>query len=319
MDAPVVPAAVERMLAPKCVHRPGWLEELPALVCSYARRWRLDLAGAEVESGHNTCIVACADARGEQVVLKLAPDVRRPRHEGQALSLWQAAGTERSVRLLRVDPFGGALLLERVLPGNHLRADPEAIPLVASALEEIHRPSGRHARGLASLVRAARAKWRNQQPAFGRLVAAGLVSWPDLDWIESRMEELLATAPSEAVVLHADLHESNVLVCRRRGAVLIDPRPYVGERAYDVATWLSKQRDPAGIEEAGEEFADLLALSARRILSWARVKALRTASIAHCTDGSEEQVEALVRFAVHGRVRAARTRALAARAAEARR
>lgn len=310
----VVPAAVERMLAPKCLGRPGWLETLPARIDSYARRWQLDMSGAKIASGHNACIVHCTDAREEPLVLKLVPDPGRARAEAEALVFWQAAGVARSVAVLRLDPSGGALLLERVVPGDHLRADEGAIPLVAGALAEIHGSPARGARRWLPLADALRTKWRAQLSAFERLVAVGLVSHSDLDWVCARIEELLATASGDAVVLHADLHEPNVLVCRRRGAVLIDPRPYVGERAYDVATWLAKQRDVAGIEDAASEFAAQLSLCPRRILAWSRAKALRTASIVHCMGGSEEQVEELIRFALRQRRRAPARRPGRARA-----
>ena len=86
--------------------------------------------------------------------------------------------------------------------------------------------------------------------------------------------------------------------------MLIDPRPYVGERAYDVATWITKQPDVERADERAERFADLLSLSRERILGWTRFKALRTASIVFCAyPEAAESLEPLLWLAFRGRLR----------------
>ena len=82
-----------------------------------ACKHRWDLAGGRRLGGGSRCAVfACSAPGGEQVVVKLTPTPEEARLEAAALAAW--AHTGAAVRLIDADTVGGALLLERIRPGE---------------------------------------------------------------------------------------------------------------------------------------------------------------------------------------------------------
>jgi hypothetical protein len=53
----------------------------------------------------------------------------------------------------------------------------------------------------------------------------------------------LGSAQGEAVVLHQDFHGGNVLRAAREPWLAIDPKPLVGEREFDAASYLRDRRE----------------------------------------------------------------------------
>jgi streptomycin 6-kinase len=81
--------------------------------------------------------------------------------------------------------------------------------------------------------------------------------------------ELPGTADSQ-VLLCTDLHADNILAARRAPWLLIDPKPYAGDPAYDVLQHMlccaaRLAADPAGL---ADRMARLAGLDARRVRLW---------------------------------------------------
>jgi streptomycin 6-kinase len=81
--------------------------------------------------------------------------------------------------------------------------------------------------------------------------------------------ELPRTA-TESVLLCTDLHSGNILAARREPWLVIDPKPYVGDPAYDVIQHLLNcagrlATDPLGL---ATRLASLLELDAERVRLW---------------------------------------------------
>ncbi len=164
------------------------------------------------------------------------PDVEN-RHEAEALVHYDGRG---AVRLL--DHAEGALLLERALPGTSLWdvADEEAAAtVVAGLLIQIWRPAPETSphRSLAEVA----AGWADEIPAtwlaLGRPFERSLVD---------RAVDALTTLGAdqgEQVLLHQDLHGGNVLQAEREPWLVIDPKPLIGERAFDLASLLRDRRE----------------------------------------------------------------------------
>ena len=101
---------------------------------------------------------------------------------------------------------------------------------------------------------------------------------------------LVGTAPA-AVVLHQDLHSENILLSGR-GWLAIDPKPLVGDPAFDPAAILRDRRDELSQDPgaAGRIAANVrtmtsyLGLDRDRIQGWAVVHALAWAMTAHGFD-----------------------------------
>jgi streptomycin 6-kinase len=232
----------------------------PAIVSELADRWSLRV-GAPFEGSTVSWTAPAELPDGTEAVLKVnAPDFESD-HEGDALAWWAGHG---AVRLLAQAPEHRALLIERCRPATQLWSvsdDDEATRLAAGVLRQLWRPAveGLPFRSLADDAEL----WSRH------------VQLPPM-W------RSLASSQPEQVVCHQDLHGGNVLADRERGWLAIDPKPVLGERAFDVASLL-RDRRPALLAAPHPErvvrrrlaiLADELDIDPDRARGWAIVHAL---------------------------------------------
>lgn len=76
--------------------------------------------------GSNSVVLRCQAGDGEEMVLKLTPDLKIAADEATALDLWSASPLV--VQLHDAALSRGALLLERVYPGTRLQDEPGRWP-----------------------------------------------------------------------------------------------------------------------------------------------------------------------------------------------
>ncbi len=206
-----------------------WLTRLPEVVGQLARRWLLSLA-APFDEASCSWVAPATDAEGRRAVLKIALQHFEGEHEIEGLRFWDG---EPTVRLLAADEDLGAMLLERCEPGTALRErpEPEQDVVIAGLLRRLWRsPSPAHRfRPLASML----AHWSEE-------ALAQVDRWPDPGLVRAGLHlfrELPQSAPAEAL-LAIDLHAGNVLRARREPWLVIDPKPFVGDPAYDATQHL---------------------------------------------------------------------------------
>ena len=207
----------------------SWEERLPTLVDECAGQWDLELE-QPFEGGFVSHVVPAGD-----VVLKIQWPHRESEHEAAALELWDGDG---AIRLLDFEPEAHALLLERCVPGTPLSAagGEAALDVFVQLLPRLWKPAGAPFGTL-----AAEAAWwadsleeaweRFARPFERRLLDAALEALQQLPHTQG-----------EQVLLHQDLHGDNVLAAGREPWLAIDPKPLVGERAFDVAALLRDRR-----------------------------------------------------------------------------
>ena len=96
--------------------------------------------------------------------------------------------------------------------------------------------------------------------------------WPDPRLIQAglRLMEELSRPSSDDVLLATDLHAGNVLQAHRRPWLVIDPKPFVGDRAYDATQHLfnCSERMLTAPDETIRRFADLLEVDDERVRLW---------------------------------------------------
>lgn len=238
----------------------AWLERLPATLEELTRRWRLTL-GAPFEAEASCSWVAPAQAAGEPCVLKLALPHFEGADEIAGLRFWDGAPT---VRLLDADPDLHALLLERCAPGTPLRALPEAQQdvVLAGLLQRLWRPAPP---GDFRSLRLMLEYWQER-------AVARRSRWRDASLVETGLqlfESLSQPSPSD-MLLATDLHAGNVLRAEREPWLVIDPKPFAGDPAYDVTQHLlnCRPRLSAALRPTLERLAALTGLSAERISLW---------------------------------------------------
>jgi streptomycin 6-kinase len=178
------------------------------------------------------------------------------------LRFWDGDPT---VRLLKADDEAGAMLLERCEPGTALREtpEPEQDVVIAALLRRLwRRPS---APDIFRPLSAMTDYWSTE--AF-----AQRQHWPDVDLVSEglRLFKALSHSAPGDVLLATDLHAGNVLRAQREPWLMIDPKPFVGDPAYDATQHLLNcynrlRSDP---ERTIARLAELLELDHERIRLW---------------------------------------------------
>jgi streptomycin 6-kinase len=240
--------------------RAAWLDKLPGVIGEMERRWSLAI-GPPFE-GDCAWVAPVLLANGTSAVLKLGMPHMEGDHEIQGLRFWNSDPT---VRLLEADDVLGAMLLERCEPGTNLRALPESEQdvVIAGLLRRLWRslPASHTFRPLSVMTKY----WSEE-------TLADEAQWHDAGLVREGLrlfEELPGTAPVE-VLLATDLHAGNVLRSQREPWLVIDPKPFAGDPAYDATQHLFNcaarlRSDPDGTIH---RFADLLEVDRERVRMW---------------------------------------------------
>jgi streptomycin 6-kinase len=251
----------------KTPQRASWLRRLPERLQILQRRWSLSVGEPfEGEDGSCAWVAPATRADGTSAVLKLGMPHMEGDHESRGLRFWDGDPT---VRLLEADEELGALLLERCEPGTALSAVPELEQdvVVAVLLRRLWRlpPTPRPFRPLSAMLDA----WSTE-------TLADTEQWPDAGLVREGLllfKELPQTARSE-VLLATDMHAGNVLRSKREPWLVIDPKPFIGDPAYDVTQHLFNcarlRSDPQGTVN---RMADLLGLDRKRVRLWVFARA----------------------------------------------
>jgi streptomycin 6-kinase len=241
--------------------RAAWFERLPNTISELERRWSLSI-GSPYEQATCSWVARATRSDGSPVVLKLGMPHLEGRDEIQGLRF--LAG-DPTVRLLDFDAGLNAMLLERCEPGTSLRElfEEEQDVVLAELLHRLwRRPPPRHTfRPLSDIIGAwmeetvtTRAKWRDKD-----LVESGL-----------RVFETLKNTSTDDTLLATDLHAGNVLRAHREPWLVVDPKPFVGDRAYDATQHIFNcpARMTAAPHATIHRMADLLGVDRERVRLW---------------------------------------------------
>ena len=230
----------------------AWLARLPMLLADAAARWSLTVLPPFPELSYNY-VAPAVGPDGAALVLKAGVPHRELWDEADALRLFAGRGI---ARLVAADRARGVLLLERVLPGDSLRAiagdeaQTRVVAQVLWALDGVTLPEGHGFRTIAHLARGferLRAEFGGVGPFPAERVARA----------EGLFGELIAGLATVRLI-HGDLNPGNILRATRADWLAIDPKGYAGDPLWDVATFLNDP--PRGLSPD-----DLRRLQARRV------------------------------------------------------
>ncbi|MEO8687184.1 MAG: aminoglycoside phosphotransferase family protein [Solirubrobacteraceae bacterium] len=250
-----------------------WLAALPSLAAECAEQWELRL-GDPFEPATISLVVPAEQSDGTPAVLKITFPQAESEHEPAALAHWKGDG---AARLLEADAGRAALLVERLDPARMLRHLPDEVVANSIAADVLRR--------LWSVPPAPGAPFIRLEEAVKTWAAAAArrpPTQPRLVDLAAGFARELLPSPGEPAVLHQDFHGGNVLFDERRGWLAIDPKPLVGERAFDCAALVRDRRtelmrDPAPLNRIRgrlDQLADELELDRERIRGWAVVHAV---------------------------------------------
>ena len=247
--------------------RQAWLSTLPATIARLRTEWSLEV-GAPFQPGGQTAWVAPVSRDGRDLVVKVLWRHPEAEHEADALQVWAGDGAVRLHAAEEVDADTVALLLERCRPDTTLasRPEPEQDLVVAGLLRRLWRPppTGHRFRSLQSMCE----RWADE---FDEATAQqGSRLDPGLAREGMAVFRQLPTSADREVLLCTDLHAGNVLAADREPWLIIDPKPYVGDPAYDVLQHMLNCdarlfADPRGL---GQRMAGLIEVDVDRVLLW---------------------------------------------------
>ena len=215
-----------------------WAAAAQEIVATMVHRWDLT-AGSAFGGGVTGVALSVTQADGSPAVLK----VGFPHPEGK----WEAVGLQSlaacSPAVLRQDPWTWSLLLERVRPGTPL----QTAGLPAQEALEI---GGRLHLSMAaaappdSLPRLDDAMQDYATQARSRLDSELL--WLEqqgvADLVESALEDIerLVSDSVGNSLLHGDFNPGNILDSGDGQWLTVDPKPLIGDRAYDLWPLISQ-------------------------------------------------------------------------------
>ncbi len=245
-----------------------WVGRLPETVRGAAERWSLRLGEPYQPGGQCSWVAPARNGRGEDLVLKVAWRHDEALHEADGLRAWAGRGTV----WLHDDHASDAtsvLLLERCRPGTTLAHDapePDRDVVIAALLTRLWTAptAGQPFRPLQVMCDAWTASFEE------RLAAAPGVLDPGLARAGIDLFRTLPASAERQVLLCTDLHAANVLAAEREPWLVIDPKPYVGDPAYDPLQHMLNCDERLGSDPIGltERMADLLTLDKDRLRAW---------------------------------------------------
>jgi streptomycin 6-kinase len=247
--------------------RAAWLDRLPETLRRLEHSWALRLdTPLDAEEPSCSYVVAVRTANETPAVLKIAMPHMEGEHEADGLRFWNGDPT---VRLLEADDELGAMLLERCKPGTTLRAlaEHDQDLVISSLLRRLWRPplTPHPFRSLSTLTE----HWANETlgqlgQVHGQLNDMGLVREG------LRLFEELPRTAARNVLLATDLHAGNVVRAEREPWLVIDPKPFVGDPAYDTTQHLlnCRGRLRLGPNRTMRRFADLAEVEYERVRLW---------------------------------------------------
>jgi streptomycin 6-kinase len=242
------------------------LENLPETITRLAREWGLEVGPPFQPGGRTAWVAPVRTEGGRELVLKVAWRHDEAEQEADGLRVWDGRGSVRLAADQALDDTWG-LLIERCVPGTTLAGQPESEQdtVIGSLLRRLWlAPApGQSFRPLAEMCRS----WADQFEA-----RAEEPECLDRGIVREGMALLRSLpAPGDTdVLLCTDLHAENVLAAEREPWLMIDPKPYVGDRTYDPVQHLLNgggrlTADPVGRARA---MADELGLDVERLLLW---------------------------------------------------
>jgi streptomycin 6-kinase len=245
-----------------------WVDALPALVRDLYAEWELRPDGWMMH-GYTAVVVPVVTAGGKRAMLKVAfPDVEAE-HEHLALSHWAGRG---AVPLLRADPRRRAMLLEALRDVSLEEAwDVEACTAVAELYRLLHIPAFNQLRKLSDVVSASAedlAGLPRSAPLPRRLVEQAL----------SLSRAFAGDPVTDGILVHTDLHYTNVLLSEAGEWLAIDPKPLSGDPHYEVAPMLWNRFEElagdvrAGVRRRFHTLVDTAGLDEDRARDWVVVR-----------------------------------------------
>lgn len=252
----------------------AWLDALPLVVDHARELWSLEIGDPYLPGGAASW-VARVDRDGEKLVLKVGLRDPEAEHEIDGLEVWAGRGVVLLRDSLKTENTI-VLLLERCEPGTTLGTllpEPEQDVVIADCLQRlwVTPPAAHPFRPLSAMTELWTETLERDLAQRHYAVNERLVDETRRIY---REEGDNCSAPR---LLCTDLHAANVLAAKREPWLVIDPKPFVGDPAYDTAQHMLNcldrlEDDPFGL---ADRMASLTDVDPRRARIWLFARALQ--------------------------------------------
>ena len=250
----------------------AWLAGLPSIVAELADRWSLRVGEPFQPGGQCSWTAPATGPDRAGLVLKVGFRFPDGEERDEAAGLWLRDGNG-AVRLhaacMTESAYG--LLVERCMPGTPLGQvlpEPEQDQVVTELLCQLwEQPHAAYPfRSLAELCEARAAEFEHEYAAAG---PADRID-PGVARAGIALLRALPGTASAQVLLSTDLHGENVLAAERSPWLMIDPKPYVGDPAYDLLQHMVNCEDRLAADPAGlaSRMAGLAGIDGDRVRQW---------------------------------------------------
>ena len=267
--------------------------ELPGRLAVLAGEWGIEVDGL-VDTGASAVVLAARLATGEPAVVKLSPD-----SDALAQQVWMLEHLRPTGRVPAVHrSTPGAVLMERVLPGEEAGAEGRAPSKDqwVSLLRDLHSTAA------APVTDRLDDRCADMFERIGARQARPQVRAQVDDATWGRAVEVcrrLLDDRGDQAVIHGDLHLGNVLLSDTRGLVAVDPKLCVGDRCFDLVDFVAVAGDEEQMAARGRRLATLTGIETDRLLAWSAVNAVVTAISRITWGGSDRRTQQLLTFADH--------------------
>ena len=247
MSEPVVIHEYLRKARETSIEGLTWLGRLPGLIEEACHSWNVEIAGAPYQGGVCGWVAPVRGASGD-AVLKVSWPHAEAATEALALRWWDGAGT---VRLLAVRDTW-TMLLERCDPGTPLRdaglPNERGLAIGAEVLNALWSKGvppddGPRFDAMAQVCDEWAQGAQRRVERHGAVLRA-LGTDPGILTLGIELLRLLPRSADRQVVVHGDFNPGNVLAASRARFLAIDPKPMVGDPAYDPWSLVAQLDSP---------------------------------------------------------------------------
>jgi streptomycin 6-kinase len=246
----------------------SWATRLPDVVRELSDRWSLRVGEPFEPGGQCSWVAPAMTCDGRPVALKVGWRHFEAEQEADGLRAWGGRGAVLLYDDLIVDDVC-ALLLERCRPGRTLDSLPmlEQDQVLAGLLRQLGvEPAAGHS--FQPLARMC-ADWADSFERCGPGAGGRAGADPGLIRAGLKLFRSLPLTAERQVLLATDLHPANVLAAERAPWLMIDPKPWLGDPAYDVLQYmLNHDRLPRDPRAFADRLADLCGLDRERVRLW---------------------------------------------------
>ena len=240
----------------------NWLNSLPNILQKLQVKWNLQIGNPYTEHVSCSYVAPCIVNGTEKAVLKIGMPHEEALHEMEGLQVLKGNPT---VQLLVFDRASNSMLLEQCVPGTHLNTQTQSVQdqviceMLAAIWNTPYPPNLFHP--LAAMVE----QWNRE--AYDNL---DRFSNPDLTLKGCKLKEGLIASSQESVLLATDLHAGNILKAERKPWLVIDIKPYIGDRTYDLTQHLLNNLDRIQQQpkQTIEHLARLAEVDRKRLKDW---------------------------------------------------